>query len=90
MLIPARQRFKRALDRVNLNNQAVDFRLSHNFFGDMPRLCVGVGNIFEGEPAVLKPRRFSRVLELRRPWPSPDARFGPIAAVDNQYREENR
>lgn len=76
-------------DRVNLSYQAVDLRLSYEFFGNALRLCVGGGNIFAREPATLKPWSLQTGLELRRPWPSPGARFRPVAAADVQYREEN-
>jgi hypothetical protein len=75
-------------DRVNLSYQAVDLRLSYEF-GDVLRLCVGGGDIFQREPTSLKPWSLQTGLELRRPWPGPDARLRPIAAADVQYREEN-
>jgi hypothetical protein len=78
------------MDRVNLSYQAVDLRLSYELFGDVLRLCVGGGNIFEREPANLKPWSLQSGLELRRPWPSPEARIRPVAAADIQYREENK
>jgi len=76
-------------DRVNLSYQAVDLRLSYELFGDVLRLCVGGGNIFEREPASLKPWSLQTGLELRRPWASPEERLRPVAAADIQYREEN-
>lgn len=76
-------------DRLNLSYQAVDLRLSYEFIGDVVRLCVGGGNIFDREPASLKPWSLQTGLELRRPWPSPEARLRPVAAADIQYREEN-
>ena len=78
-----------AEDRVNLSYQAADLRLSYEFPGDVVRLCVGGGNIFDREPAALKPWSLQTGLELRRPWPSPEARLRPLAAADVQYREQN-
>jgi hypothetical protein len=78
-----------AEDRVNLSYQAVDLRLSYEFPGDVVRLCVGGGNIFDREPESLKPWSLQTGLEIRRPWPSPEARLRPVAAADVQYREEN-
>lgn len=76
-------------DRVNLSYQAVDLRLSYELPGDVLRLCVGGGDIFDREPASLKPWSLQTGLEIRRPWPSPEARLRPVAAADIQYREEN-
>lgn len=76
-------------DRVNLSYQAVDLRLSYEFFGDVLRLCAGGGNIFQREPNSLKPWSLQTGLELRRPWASPEERLRPVAAADVQYREEN-
>jgi hypothetical protein len=76
-------------NRVNLSYQAVDLRLSREFFGEALRLCVGGGYIFERQPATLKPLSLQSGLELRSPWPGPGARIRPIAAADIQYREEN-
>ena len=76
-------------DRVNLSYQAVDLRLSYEFPGDVLRLVVGGGNIFQREPSSLKPWSLQTGLELKRPWPSPEARLRPVAAADVQYREEN-
>jgi len=75
---------------VNLSYEAVDLKLSYEFFGDVLRLCVGGGNIFAREPASLKPWSLQSGLELRRPWPSLEARLRPVAAADIQYREENK
>jgi len=74
---------------VNLSYQAVDLRLSYEFPGDWVRLCAGGGDIFQREPASLKPWSFQTGLELRRPWSSPEERLRPVAAADIQYREEN-
>ena len=75
--------------RVNLSYEAVDLRLSYEFFGDVLRLCVGGGYIFEKQPATLKPFSLQSGLEFRSPWPGPGAKIRPIAAADIQYREEN-
>lgn len=76
-------------DRVNLSYQAVDLRVSYEFPGDVLRLCIGGGNIFQREPSSIKPWSLQTGLDLRRPWPSPEARLRPVAAADVQYREEN-
>jgi len=77
-------------ERVNLSYQAVDLRLSYEFFGDALRLCVGGGYIFERQPVSLKPLSLQTGLELRSPWPGPAAKVRPIAAADVQYREQNQ
>ncbi len=76
-------------NRVNLSYQAVDLRLSYEFFGDVLRLCVGGGSIFEREPSTLKPLSLQSGLEFRSPWPGSGSGIRPIAAADVQYREEN-
>ena len=78
-----------AESRVNLSYQAVDLRLSYEFSGDVLRLYVGGEDIFEREPATLKPLSLQSGLEFRSPWPGPEAKIHPIAAADARYREEN-
>ena len=74
-------------ERVNLSYEAVDLRLSYEFFGDAVRLIGGAGNIFNREPLSLDPWSLQTGLEIRSPWPG--GRFRPVAAADAQYREEN-
>ena len=63
--------------RVNLSYQAVDLRLSYEFFGDVLRLYVGGEDIFEREPATLKPLSLQSGLEFRSPWPGRARRSVP-------------
>jgi hypothetical protein len=79
----------RVKNRVNLSYEAVDLRLSYDFFGDALRLYGGGGYLFDQEPAHLKPWSVQSGVEFRSPWPGPGAMFRPIGAVDVQYREEN-
>jgi hypothetical protein len=74
-------------ERVNLSYEAVDLRLSYEFFGDAVRLIGGAGNIFNREPPSLDPWSLQTGLEIRSPWPG--GRFRPVAAADVQCREEN-
>ena len=74
-------------ERVNLSYEAVDLRLSYEFFGDAVRLIGGAGYIFNREPPSLDPWSLQTGLEIRSPWPG--GRFRPVAAADVQYREEN-
>jgi hypothetical protein len=78
-----------APERVNLSYQAVDLRLSAEFFEDVLRLCVGGGYIFERQPVTLKPWSLQSGLEFRSPWPGARAGVRPVVAADVQYREQN-
>ena len=75
-------------NRVNLSYESVDLKLSYEF-GDYVRLYAGGGYLFHQEPSNLDPLSVQYGLELTSPWPSPDTRWRPIAAVDIQHREEN-
>jgi hypothetical protein len=75
-------------ERINLSYESVDLRLSYEL-GELLRLYGGGGYLFDQEPASLDPWSVQYGLELVSPWPPPDARWRPIAAVDLQQREEN-
>jgi hypothetical protein len=75
-------------ERINLSYESVDLRLSYEF-GDVLRLYGGGGYLFDQEPARLDPWSVQYGAELISPWPPPDARWRPVAAVDFQHREEN-
>jgi hypothetical protein len=77
----------RTQNRINLSFEAVDLRLSYQFFGETLRLYGGGGYLFDQEPEDLKPGFVQAGVEFRSPW-----RWGPmrpIAAADVQNREEN-
>jgi hypothetical protein len=80
----------RVKNRVNLSYEGVDARLSYDLFDDALRVYGGAGYLFDVTPTDLKPWSLQSGLEFRSPWPGPGAKFRPIAAVDVQYREENR
>ncbi|PYM93607.1 MAG: DUF1207 domain-containing protein [Candidatus Rokuibacteriota bacterium] len=75
-------------NRVNLSYESVDLRLSYEI-GTVLRLYGGGGYLFHQEPSNLDPLSAQYGIELTSPWPGPDARWRPIAAVDIQHREEN-
>ena len=75
-------------ERINLGYESVDLRLSYEF-GDVLRLYGGGAYLFDQEPASLDPWSVQYGAELISPWPSRDAGWRPIAAVDLQHREEN-
>ena len=79
---------ERVKNRVNLSYEAVDLRLSYQFF-DALRVYGGGGYLFDQDPRDLKPGFVQWGIEFRSPWPGPDAAFRPIAAADIQNREEN-
>jgi hypothetical protein len=78
----------RVPNRVNLSYEGVDARLSCEP-GDVWRLYGGAGYLFHRGPSSLRPWSLQWGVEFRSPWPAPDARWRPIAAVDVQNREEN-
>ena len=77
----------RTQNRINLSYEAVDLRLSYEFFGDVLRVYGGGGYLFDQDPEDLKPGFVQWGIEFRSPWRT--AAFRPIAAVDVQNREEN-
>jgi hypothetical protein len=74
--------------RVNLSYEAIDLKLSWEI-GDVLRLYGGGGYLFYRTPSTLDPLSAQYGVELTSPWPSREARWRPIAAVDVQHREEN-
>jgi len=78
----------RVPNRLNLSYEGLDARFSYEL-GDVWRLYAGGGYLFHREPASLDPWSIQYGLEFRSPWPAPDARWRPIAALDVQNREEN-
>jgi hypothetical protein len=78
----------RVPNRLNLSYEGLDARLSYGL-GDVWRVYGGGGYLFHREPSDLQPWALQYGLEFRSPWPSPDARWRPIAAADIQNREEN-
>lgn len=78
----------RVPNRVNLSYEGVDARFSYEL-GDVWRVYGGGGYLFHREPASLDPWALQYGLEFRSPWPAPEARWRPIAAIDIQNREEN-
>ena len=77
----------RTQNRINLSYEAVDLRLSYEFFRDVLRVYGGGGYLFDQDPEDLKPGFVQWGFEFRSPWRT--AAFRPIAAVDVQNREEN-
>jgi len=75
-------------NRVNLSYESVDLRLSYEF-GEVLRVYGGGGYLFDQDPTNLDPLSAQYGVELTSPWPGPDSRWRPIAAVDIQHREEN-
>jgi hypothetical protein len=78
----------RVPNRLNLSYEGLDARLSYEL-GDVWRVYGGGGYLFHREPSDLQPWALQYGLEFRSPWPSPEARWRPIAAADIQNREEN-
>jgi hypothetical protein len=78
----------RVPNRVNLSYEGLDARLSYEL-GDVWRVYGGGAYLFHRQPASLDPWAIQYGLEFRSPWPGPDARWRPIAAIDVQNREEN-
>jgi hypothetical protein len=76
-------------ERINLSYEGVDIKLSYEFFNDAVRLYGGVAYLLNRTPDDLDPWSTQVGLELRSPWPGPDAGWRPIAAIDVQNREEN-
>jgi hypothetical protein len=76
------------VNRVNLSYEGIDAKLSYEL-GDVWRGYAGAGYLFHRDPASLKPWSVQYGLEFRSPWPSPEARWRPIAAADIQNREMN-
>jgi hypothetical protein len=77
------------VNRLNLSYEAVDLKLSYELFDDVLRVYGGGGYIFRRDPVSLKPGSVQYGLEFRSPWPGPDAKWHPIAAVDIKNQEEN-
>ncbi len=77
------------VNRVNLSYEGIDAKVSYEL-GDVWRGYAGAGYLFHRDPASLKPWSVQYGLEFRSPWPSPDARWRPIAAADIQNREMNK
>ena len=75
-------------NRVNLSYESLDLKLSYEI-GEVARVYGGGGYLVHREPSNLAPLSAQYGLELTSPWPGPDARWRPIAAVDIQHREEN-
>lgn len=75
--------------RVNLSYEAVDLKLSREFFGNAFRIYGGGGVLFDQEPADIKPGLLQAGAELRGPWTFADGLLRPIAAVDLQSTEES-
>ena len=76
------------VNRINLSYEAVDVKLSYEFFGDVLRLYGGGGYLFDQDPSNLKPGSVQWGAEFRSPWRL-SRTIRPIAAVDVQNREEN-
>jgi hypothetical protein len=76
------------VNRVNLSYEGIDGKLSYEL-GDVWRAYGGAGYLFHRDPTSLKPWSVQYGLEFRSPWPSPEARWRPIAAADVQNREMN-
>ena len=75
-------------NRINLSYESIDLKLSYEV-GDVLRLYGGGGYLFNQDPSNLDPLSVQYGVELTSPWPPPEARWRPIAAVDVQQREEN-
>ena len=78
----------RVPNRLNLSYEGLDARFSYEL-GDVWRFYAGGGYLFHREPASLDPWAIQYGIEFRSPWPAPEARWRPIAALDVQNREEN-
>lgn len=78
----------RVPNRLNLSYEGLDARFSYEL-GDVWRFYAGGGYLFHREPTSLDPWSIQYGLEFRSPWPAPEARWRPIAALDVQNREEN-
>jgi hypothetical protein len=78
----------RVQNRVNLSYEGFDVKLSYEL-GDVWRIYGGGGYLFDRNPSTLKPGSAQYGLEFRSPWPGPDAKWHPIAAVDVKHQEEN-
>lgn len=74
--------------RLNLSFEAVDLKLSRDFWERTLRLYAGAGVLFDREPEHLKPLMTQWGVELRGPWTFADGFLRPIAAVDLQSLEE--
>jgi hypothetical protein len=75
-------------NRINLSYEAVDLKASYEF-ADVVRLYAGGGYLFDQTPTNLDQFWAHYGLELTSPWPSRDAKWRPIAAVDVKQQEEN-
>ena len=75
-------------NRINLSYEAVDLKASYEF-ADVVRLYAGGGYLFDQTPTNLNHFWAQYGLELTSPWPSRDAKWRPIAAVDVKQQEEN-
>lgn len=75
--------------RVNLSYEAVDVKLSRDFFDRVVRIYGGGGVLFDQEPADLKSGLLQWGAELRGPWTFANDLLRPIAAVDFQSTEES-
>jgi hypothetical protein len=78
----------RVANRLNLSYEGIDGKISWEAT-EVWRLYGGAGYLFHREPSSLRPWSVQWGIEFRSPWPAPEARWRPIAAVDVQNREEN-
>jgi uncharacterized protein DUF1207 len=78
----------RVPNRVNLSYEGVDAKISWEP-SEVWRVYGGAGYLFHRDPSSLRPWSVQWGVEFRSPWPGPEARWRPIAAVDVQNREEN-
>ncbi len=74
--------------RLNLSFEAVDLKISRDFWDSTLRLYGGAGLLFDKEPDDLKPLMAQWGGELRGPWTFADGFLRPIAALDFQSMEE--
>jgi len=75
--------------RINLSYEGLDGKVSYEFWGDALRVYGGAGYLFDRDPASIQPWSLQYGAEFASPWPSRNAGWRPIAAVDFQHREEN-
>jgi hypothetical protein len=76
-------------ERVNVSYEGVDAKFSYEFWNEALRLYAGAGYLFNRTPEDLDPWSTQAGVEVRSPWPGPQAGWRPIGAVDVQNREEN-
>lgn len=75
--------------RINLSYEAVDLKLSRDFYGRTLRLYGGGGMLFDQEPSDIRPGLLQWGAELRGPWSMAGGLLRPVAAVDFQSAEES-